>query len=712
MKRLAVLSFRICAALLLLGLGVRLLWVASRPETGFETLGLQWRDATLGWVLGGYEPVHKREPLEQAEFWLPEVDRVLRAHPDDSRLAMGAALTLDNASTGFLAKYMKRIETVPGFGPFPRLDKEGIRRAEDAFEKRCSKRCLELAARATELDPANVEWWRLRALLLWRYSLYSYDGIPRDPNWLNILEQCACHDPGNALYDYLATFFHWEASLDMDIVGGNERLVVKDDEGLQRGVDCYLIGQSKPYVAVGDAGFTAAAEFLSHTRFSPFVHIDVVNSRGIHFRRSVLLRHVWDWQGLRANERASAGDVEGSLALQRQNLHLISQFANAGPSQVHDQVALASKVTTAGMMKTLAQEHKDGLIAPEIQEIVGLYETAMLELKVLEQASRELAKSKNRSRAGLSFRPTGPTLAAWVIVNVAPASVVLLLLTGLTAAILSRVATDNVAPVVGPIGHTVALVAAIAVTVVAVGLAPARIISVEVQAWILTILVILTPIALALWIGWQWLRRRAFKYSLRAMLISVSLLCMLFGFVSLARPDAESFRGLPFDLSIPVRDWEGLDGKSFGNAIPPDKRWFWAMLQWPAYHGHHLTVAVWAGFVMVLYSLKIRKRQWQAAATAWNLRKRLGGLLRSLGKPALVLSAVMLMTYFALAPTVVRHVEQEFQQKIAFARDPDSHWTKVENAVRKIRSNNELMTQLWEDARAEARQSTDSASEI
>jgi len=661
--------------------------------------------------LGNYEPVHKREPPAQAEFWLPEVDRVLRAHPNDSRLVMGAALTLDNAGAEFLSKHLKTIRTIPGIGPIPELEREEIRRAQDAFEKQCRKRCLALAARATELDSANAEWWRLRALLLWRNSLYSYDEAPRDPNWPTILEQCARHDPGNALYDYLATFFDWEANAEMDFSGGNDRLVVKDAEGLQRGVDCFLSGQSKPYLAVGDAGFSAVAEFLQHTRTPLFVQLEAVNSRSTYLRRSGLLRRVWRWQRLRAHEKASAGDVEGALALERQNLHMISQYTNAGASNAYDQVAMACKVATAETMRTLARKYKDALTASELQEILALHENAMLEQKVIEQASRELAKGKKQPRVAFQFTVAGTTLMVWMIVGVAPALVVVLILAGLGAIILSRVATDDTVPVVRPFGQVVALLAAMCVTFVAFGLAPAGIISRDVQAWFFTVLLMLTPIVPASWVVWHWLRRRAFKFSLRAMLISVSLLCVLFGFVSFTRPDADSFGDFPFDLSIPVRDWEGLDGNSFGKAIPPEKRWFWAMIQWPAYHGHYLTVAVWAGFVVALYSLKVRKMRRQTVAAVWNLSKRLGGLFRSLGKPALVLSALTLMTYFALAPTIVRHVEQEFQQKIAFARDPESHWTKVETAVRKIRSDKNLMAQLQQAVVAEARQSADSDSE-
>jgi len=66
----------------LLALGARVVWVASRSETGWDVLRVQWYDATLGWLAGEYEPIGQREPPEQADFWLAETDRILAAHPD------------------------------------------------------------------------------------------------------------------------------------------------------------------------------------------------------------------------------------------------------------------------------------------------------------------------------------------------------------------------------------------------------------------------------------------------------------------------------------------------------------------------------------------------------------------------------------------------------------------------------------------------------
>jgi hypothetical protein len=39
-------------------------------------------------------------------------------------------------------------------------------------------------------------------------------------------------------------------------------------------------------------------------------------------------------------------------------------------------------------------------------------------------------------------------------------------------------------------------------------------------------------------------------------------------------------------------------------------------------------------------------------------------------------------------------VDVEFQQRMAFARNPDAFWSAVDNAVQDVRANAELMTQI------------------
>ena len=202
-------------------------------------------------------------------------------------------------------------------------------------------------------------------------------------------------------------------------------------------------------------------------------------------------------------------------------------------------------------------------------------------------------------------------------------------------------------------------------TVVVFGLAPSKIVAPVIQAWVLTILVIASPIAVVSWVAWTWLRRRAFKFSLRAMLICVFGFSVLFGIVAVARPNAEAFTQLPFDLSFPARGWEGLDAKSREDAFSPRAIWLWAVLQWTAYFGQYLTVAVWAAIVAFLLRFKLRRYPARTGGVRPTFRDFFGVFARSQGRACLMLSALATILYLSFAPAVIAGAERHFQENIA-----------------------------------------------
>lgn len=700
MRRFATFSFWICTLLALLCLGCHLLWLATQTETGLETVELQWRHATWGWIVGNRTPIHSQEPVDQAKFWLRETDRVLANHSDNSQLAMGAALVLDSPSPEYTNKYLKKIETIPGIGAFPELDQEGLKRAEKAFQSLCGKRTLELAAQATELEPANVEWWRLRAILLWRYSMHSSGDSPPAPNWAEILDQCAQHDPDNALYDYLAADFYWKWSAEIQFSGLERQLVVKDAERFNRGKDRFAQGQEKPFFAVGDAGFTAVAEFLRHTTVPLIDQEKIVNSRTIHLRRSLLLRDIFRWQDLCADEAAAAGDVSAALIMKRQNLRLLDQYTSAGALTAYEEIGTAIRVAAAAQLSNLANQHQDLCSAKELEEIEGWEVNARLAKKVLQQAGGEMPSTK-RQRPSLG-RPA--MLIRAMIVGTSLSLAIVLLLVGVAAIGLSRVGKNCDLPTIGALEHALALAAAFVVTVVVFGLAPSKIIPEAAQAWILTVLVVVTPLPLLSWIAWSWLRLSAFKFSLRTMLIFMFVLCVLFGLMSITDPNHESFSSLPFALSIPARGWGELDARSLESVLRPVGIALWAVLQWTAYYGPYMTIAIWALFAAILLHLKLRSAAFSTGEPSHTLRDYVGAFCSSFGQASLKLSALMLALYLALMPEMVATVEQEVQQKLAFARQPSDHWSEVTLAVRRVQSNQNRMDELREEVEAEMKE--------
>ncbi len=223
------------------------------------------------------------------------------------------------------------------------------------------------------------------------------------------------------------------------------------------------------------------------------------------------------------------------------------------------------------------------------------------------------------------------TVICTLVVGILPSLVVILILAGFVAIGVSRIASGRDLPKIGVIEHSLCLAVAFMSTVVVFGLAPSKIIPPTIQAWVLTILIIVSPIVLVSWIAWTWLRRRAFKFSLRALMTCVFVFSVLFGIVAVTRPNAESFAQLPFDLTIPARGWEGLDANSLENALRPCASWLWAVLQWTAFYGQYLTLGVWAAIAALLLRFKLRRFHARTEFDGLSFRNFLGIGTRSVG---------------------------------------------------------------------------------
>ncbi|MBN2024530.1 MAG: hypothetical protein JW809_17255 [Pirellulales bacterium] len=700
--RVARWAFWGCIFFLVVGLVVRLLWRAAHLETGFSTLQCQWRDATVGWIVGDRNPIPSREPAEQAEFWLREVDRILEDRPDDAALAIGAALVLDAPSIDFMSRYMKaRPGPVPG-GIIIDTDDDAVKTANNAFEQACKDRCLALAARAVQLDPANAQWWRLRALLLRSGALSSADDAPRTSDWLAVLDECARHEPDNALYDYLAALAYWNTSAEVDFSGPADRLIVKDAQTFDKGIRRFEQGQTKPHFSVGDVGFTATAQFLVRTRVPLVEQASVVNCRPLLLRRSQLLYGVWRWQHRRAEREAATGNLDAAMELNQQNLRLIAQCESGDEGGRYDATAIASKIATACQRRELAEMPGSGLGDSEKKAIAASVEEAILHRDAVQLAGQALAAGASGPAApGLPL--VGANLAVAFFMDLMPAFVVLLLLTGVVSAILARWSGDAESSTVGFLGWTSTLALAAAATIVFLGLAPAEIIGRKVQAWFFTIALCGMALCVVVWIRWHWLRRRAFQFSIRAMLIVTLIVALCMSLIVMMSLPGEVFARFPFPMSVPARGWQGIDPSVYGNVFAPNLGpWFLPALQWTAYHGPAWTLVLWAVMLIALHVRAARRRRCRMESPLPNRQARWLGPFRSLRQPALVTAILLLIAHLALAPGVLKATDASIQNAMAFARHPESHWRKVKKAVDDVLAEKALMSQRQKTAPSRA----------
>ncbi len=317
--------------LLTLALGARLAWVASRLETGPETLALSWRGATLGQIGWPRVPLCDLPPAEQADFWLAEIDRVLSEQEPSAELLMGAAWMLDGPIRSDPYDYLSPARLAEGV-PFPPGENRLDGQMSEPFDVKCSARCVDLAAAATELEPDNVGLWRMRALLLFGFWNFDNAQDKRCADWLAQLDECARHDPDNALYDYLAAMKLWEGNARSEFRMDGADLRANDPERFAEGNARFERGLKKRHFAVGAAALPSAAEFLRHTRLPLVEQTDVAMELCVNDRATNLLRDLQcglsDWVTAREWE----GDWAAAAALEGQARRVARQIdANDWP---------------------------------------------------------------------------------------------------------------------------------------------------------------------------------------------------------------------------------------------------------------------------------------------------------------------------------------------------------------------------------------------
>ncbi len=705
MKRLMLRLFWIGLWLSLVGLSCHVAWLVWRTETGGDTLRLHWRDATVGWFKGEYVPISARHPVEQAEYWLHEVDRVLATHPENGAQAAGAALVLDE----------------PGFsnGPFfgrkptprsPTFDMKShiieLLRVGESFEALCRRKCLELSALASELDATNVAWWRLRAVLLWDNPTWTLNSSLRDPNWTAILEQCSEHDPDNALYDYLATNFWWDTSAEMDYTSNEERLLVKDAETFQRGVDYFERGLKKPKLVIGDVGFSAVAEFLAASNLPRLEHDDVIRGRFLYTRRDLLFYRLWTWQDLHADREVDAGDLAKAWEMQRQSMRLIEQYRRADPSHQYSGMATACRYRTAIEMVKFAAAHPERFSSEELRELTVAEERARLDGKVHER-SQSLFAARDTTATGSRAKSRTAKLLSETWIVLAPSLVLFALLFSLAATGISRLSKREDFPKIGPMWQGMAFMAAGVFSIFMFGVLPSKIVSARIQGTVFIWLLVGTVLGTLACKTWRGMRRRAYRFSLRELLFAMTALSMVLALAIFAQPTLEYFHAKRWKVSLPTLGWEWTHTNDLENAMRRNGVLFGILDQWTAYGGAYLTIVIWGIAIAVWLRRKLRRARQDGDMAHISRRDILAAVGRSLARPALILSALVLAIYLALVPHEIEAIEQEFQTRMAFARDPAAHWAKVERAVEQVRSDPEEMDLLRDIVRQEMAEERD-----
>ena len=683
-RRLLKRAVRLAAAVAALVVVSRFVYTASQVETGWSLVADRWRAATIGQFYP-QEPVANREPPEQAAHWLPETDRILAGSPPSARLAMGSAWVLDSPAPGFRAKHVEPplVSMLP-----PTLAR--TEQAERVFEERCALKCLEFAQRATHAEPTNLDWSRMKALLVisCRFGGDADAHAPRIADWEEVLDEAAKHDTDNALYDYLAAINHWKAGGDYEwtfttpeSLDGAYAITVKDEKQFASGAARFEQGQKKKFLAFGEQGLSAIVEFLARSGLTLHEQAGVIRGTLCLMRPQRLIIDLTRWQMARVDDRVAAGEPAAALELLDQRSRVLDQVAAADEWIADDLIFHAFRQQTQRRRIELAQAYAELATREELDRFVRECRAAILQDNICHEAARRAAK------------PTPPPpspieLLESSFLASAPESIGVLVLLGLLGWLLARWAGEGVEPdkLLAAWHHGLAWLAAWSASFVVLGMAPAELISRETQRWIAAAIVA----GAVLLVGWLLWRTR-FRFSLRAAFVAV------FACAVLCLPLAALHRQGVFDdldpLAIPPVGAVNLDAATLQAAVKiPPQSWTAAAWQWLLHSGVFfgalacpLLAAVWSA----LRRIGGKGSEERRSSRAWW-----SALFRDAGRSALALAAMMLLVDFALLPKSLLHTQRQYDEITQFFRDPQGSYDDYRKAIRAVENDKAAMDGL------------------
>lgn len=678
----------VSGAIVVLGVLARFGWVLATTNTAGEILLRQGRD-TLFCLTSGFESDKKPwleqddeeqitdlPPVEQARFWVAEVDRILAEQPETPELLMGAALVLDRDAT-WLVYYMD----VEGISP--EGERAAKRRRRQPYERISGPRCLEFARRATELAPSDPRVWRVRAYTLFaaRHDMSQ----PRQEDWRAVLDRCRAHDEPNALYDYLeAEYLFGLGSFPVHSYSGDWKTLRVSDSAVVAEATAAVERGAKLPLLVDDRKLHDLSRRIADRAACPeYSREDVAWSS---FEIDRVVDDLIEYLACLAERHSERNDVDGELKAAKLRIRLVEQVMAARPDQYAVRHAMAVAQVDLFQRSNVHSDYVDKEMLKSIEQDAV---EAVLALK-LEFASQRNVEPKSvkvdREMLGLRlmvmllFQPALWLCAAGVVAIVAywrPAR-------------LRGISLGSPAPPLGVCRHVVVWLVALTCSFVLFGFGPGGLVpdrvavSVEKLYW--TAVLAFCALAVGLLIFWRRKIRAAGqdRQRRRRLLHGGALVMLLFvaiGVVfnvtrdffldkALARPGWEFspplashgwfYEPITADLELPPLDRSGSPAY-----LEP-------LLEWSAYAGVLLAAAMALPLVALWRMRRIARRRRMSILRYWlgrpPNRRRWAAVIRSVANSALVFAAVLILTWMALFPSLLAGFEHNETVRRWYAR--------------------------------------------
>jgi hypothetical protein len=255
MKRVLRILAWITFAAIAVAIVVRAAVVANRVEGGWEILGEH--------LTAGLPPVVQQSNSSDrpaADWRWKQAERTKQDPHATVNDLLCAAQLLASSTWRIVADVPPRIgRAMWGSKPYTNPTAE----VAPVFDR--ERKSRELAARATDLAPMDVDVWRARILLLCEGSSITWPMVEYWDETGSILRAAMNVDRSNALYDYLLgirCYAGAQSTVDRETPEGTELVTIVDPDRLLDSQDHYQAGFAQPEYASRSHCFDAMAEYL------------------------------------------------------------------------------------------------------------------------------------------------------------------------------------------------------------------------------------------------------------------------------------------------------------------------------------------------------------------------------------------------------------------------------------------------------------------
>ena len=619
-------------------------------------LAITFQDAALGWIGWGYEPVAAMSGSRQADFWLAETERVLAENPT-SEMARGAAWMLDTPASNYYVGYWQPTDLARG------LPIISSARENEAFEEKAAQKCVEIASMATLLSSDDVFTWRTRARLLFRSKWSGW--TPRDPQWLQVLDEASSHDPDNAIYDYRAAEGLWYESSSVGYIGDADRVTIRDPKQFAAGIEHFERAQQLASAHGADADWQAVQVFLQNSRVPKHEQLYLLSSRlpqmaDFWFGYYLLRVHeLWPeaglqhlsrlLQGLRAAEELDPSDIASLTDFigERSNYYPLRRIGG----QIAHELTRSLITPTDGISEADLSAVEKQMVAINAHSSVRL--TAVREIPQPNPPAKPSSWQLNNSLAMFDILRCG----FWLVL-------VAFISYGIVRAFAGSETVERWRFRI--CRHSLAWLVAFSLSFAVFGLAPAGIISVQAQYVLAQLLCTLLPVVGLVWLFLVLRRQRKSRTAGLILLVTVPLLGALL-VVSRERLVASVTR-LTGDF-VPARLVAGMYDHQLQQIDPALKAnsVFDAWFQWLSYPG--------PASMIVLALVLVACWQWSWSGRQRNgsesrcWKARLSGTAIEASRSAVCGTVAALLLFLLLAPLVLQDVQSSYESQLAWFRD-------------------------------------------